>query len=100
MRTSVAILLWTLLGGPSVAPAALRPGADGGLAALGAFVGEWDGSGETYASPYSAAGPVGARTSCAWAPNHGFLVCDQGVRMAGKSENDLSIYTYDDSTRR
>lgn len=98
MRTSIAILLWTLLGSSTVLLTARRPRTNDGLEALDAFRGEWDGSGEMYATPYSKAGPAGARTSCSWAPNHGFLVCDQRVHLGTKPENDLSIYTYDDST--
>lgn len=103
MRSTAALFACALLAaGASRAVSAHRPHARDALDALDAlapFRGEWEGTGETYATPYSAAGMVRVRTSCEWTRNRGFLLCDQLIHEGGRTENDLSIYTYDDSTR-
>ena len=96
MRPIALLVVCALLAGSSLAIAAHRPSSDA-LDALAPFRGEWEGSGETYATPYSARGTSRAHTSCEWTRNHGFLLCDQMVHQNERTSNDLSIYTYDDS---
>lgn len=98
MRSTAALVACALLAGSSLAVAAHRLHTRDALGALAPFRGEWEGNGETYATPYSAAGTVRVHTSCEWTTNHGFLLCDQMVHGDGRTGNDLSIYTYDDSS--
>ncbi len=71
-----------------------------GIDALGAFLGMWEGKGTSKDSAYSKAGTNSAQTNCNWSPNHGFLVCDQIVHLPeGTTQNDLSIYTYNETDR-
>lgn len=99
-----AVIACLLLGGSSLALDAhrrpahpVRP-ASHALEALSAFRGEWEGSGEMYATPYSRPGTSRVHTSCEWTANHGFLLCDQMIHGVRGASNDLSIYTYDDSS--
>ena len=62
--------------------------------ALGAYLGQWTGQGKILDSPFSKAGNAGGETNCNWAPNRGFLVCDQKTYSPAGPSNDLSIYTY------
>jgi hypothetical protein len=69
--------------------------ADSALERLGAYLGEWDGTGTMKATPYSQAGTVSAKTTCEWSPNHDFFVCDQLTQTPDGPGADLSVYTYD-----
>jgi hypothetical protein len=46
-------------------------------------------------SDYSKAMPVSGVTTCAWSPNHVFVVCDQDLLTDGKPGRDLSVYAFD-----
>ena len=84
--------LSALASGPQAAPA------PDGLNKLGAFVGTWKSEGEMKDSAYSKAQPnITSEFTCQWSPNHGFMVCDQEVRSPNGINNDLSIYTFDES---
>ena len=99
MHLRATVIACALLGGSSLTLAAHRSRAPQALEALAPFRGEWEGSGETYATPYSTPGASRVRTSCEWTANRGFLLCDQMIHHDGRTSNDLSIYTYDDSSR-
>ena len=91
-----AIHSMTILAAAALASAPLF--AQGGLEALGAYAGVWQSKGVSHDTAYSKAGNNSAETRCNWSPNHGFLVCDQTVHPPdGGTQNDLSIYTYNDS---
>jgi len=66
---------------------------------LGAFVGKWEGTGEMVNSSYSQAGKNSGETNCNWSPSHGFLICDQTVHLPTGTQNDLSLYTYNESDK-
>jgi hypothetical protein len=74
-------------------------GATAPLEKLGAFVGKWQGSGEMVNSAYSQAGKNSGETNCSWSPSHGFLICDQTVHLPSGTQNDLSLYTYNESDK-
>lgn len=69
-----------------------KPGAD----TLGRWVGgKWIGNGTLVDSDYSKAMKVGGVTTCAWSPDHIFVVCDQAVKANDKPGRELSLYGYD-----
>ena len=63
---------------------------------LDRFTGTWQSQGVFVSTPYSAAGDATATTTCAWSGDHLFMICQQAVTMAGKRDDDLGIYTYDE----
>jgi hypothetical protein len=67
----------------------------GEIEKLAAFLGHWNASGEVKGSDSGKGGmKVSSEISCDWAPNHGFLICDQIIHAPDGDHNDLSIYTY------
>lgn len=64
---------------------------------LNRFVGTWHSHGTFVDGPYSKAGTATATTTCAWSGDHMFMICQQNVLMNGAPDNDLGIYTYDQS---
>ena len=64
---------------------------------LDRFSGTWHGQGTFVETPYSTAGTSSATTICAWAADHLFMICQQSVTLAGKRDDDVAIYSYDDA---
>jgi len=62
--------------------------------------GKWAGSGQFVDSDYSKANKASATTTCAWSPDHVFVICDQDIIFGGKPMHDLSIYTFDFKSNR
>jgi hypothetical protein len=100
MRKSAAILAMVALvvcaGAIGASRQAQAPAPRKEIEKLDAFVGEWTASGAMKDTAYSKAGPGSSRFTCAWAPNHGFLVCDQLIDLADGVANSLTIYTYNE----
>lgn len=94
MKRTVLILFVFVL---APMAAAGQSAAQSPIEKLGAYLGRWEGSGEMVNSAYSQAGKNSGVTTCNWSPNHGFLVCDQTVQLPGGTQNDLSLYTYNES---
>jgi hypothetical protein len=61
---------------------------------LNRWVGKWTSTGQFVDSAYSSANKASAVTTCAWSPDHIFLVCDQNINFGGTSLRDLSIYSF------
>src|SRR5258708_2747451 len=76
-----------------------QPATQSPVEKLGAFIGKWEGTGEMVNSPFSKGGKNSGETNCAWSPNHGYLVCDQIVHLPEGTQNDLSLYTYNESDK-
>src|SRR5437764_1983246 len=90
MKTLLPILLCVILA-PSLFAAEETAGD-----VLNRWVGgKWVGDGHLVDSAYSKAAKVSGVTTCAWSPNHVFLVCDQDVTFNGAPMRDLSIYVFD-----
>ncbi len=88
-RCLVAVMLCTSL---------LGFGADARSQAevLGRWVGgTWVGSGKFVETAYSQARTVSGATTCAWSPDHIFVVCDQDVMDGTAKMRLLSIYGFD-----
>ena len=63
---------------------------------LGRWVGgKWVGDAHFVDSEYSKAGTGGGVSTCAWPPDHVFVVCDQDVKDNGKAMRFLSVYSFD-----
>ncbi|HEV2352316.1 MAG TPA: hypothetical protein VG028_20980 [Terriglobia bacterium] len=93
------LILLTVL----IAPRAVAqtPTNSGELEKLSAFLGTWATKGEMRDTPYSKAqANITSVLTCQWAPNHGFLICDQVIHTPAGANNDLSVYTYNESTRQ
>jgi hypothetical protein len=61
------------------------------------FAGTWHSQGTFVDTPYSNAGTATATTTCAWSTDRLFMICQQAVNMGGKADDDLGIYSYDES---
>ena len=73
-------------------------GADSKLGAdtLGRWVGgKWSGEGSMVNTEFSKAMTVSGVTTCAWSPDHIFVICDQAVKANDKPGRQLSLYGYD-----
>ena len=70
-----------------------------GLDELNRFAGTWDSPGAFVDGPYSKAGSAKATTICAWSSDRIFMICQQQVTTATKTEHDLGIYSYDDAAK-
>lgn len=69
-----------------------KPGAD----TLNRWVGgKWVGAGQFADTDYSKANKASAVTTCAWSPDHIFVICDQDINFGGQPMHDLSIYASD-----
>lgn len=64
---------------------------------LDRFTGTWVSQGTFVETPYSTAGNSSATTVCSWSPDHLFMICPQSATMAGKRDDDVAIYSYDDA---
>lgn len=84
MRYAVAILALVLVG---VGP----------VDQLDRFSGTWHNQGTFVETPYSTAGTSSATTICSWSADHLFMICPQSVMMAGKRDDDVAIYSYDEA---
>ena len=66
---------------------------------LGRWVGgKWVGDAHFLDTDYSKAGSGGGVSTCAWSPDHIFVVCDQDVKDKGKAMRFLSVYSFDAMT--
>jgi len=92
MRTLLATLCLTLV---AVAASAARVSAADPIDSLDRFAGTWKSHGTFVDSPYGKAGPADATTTCVWSNGHTFLICQQSVTMAGTTNEDIALYTYD-----
>lgn len=69
-----------------------KPGAE----TLGRWVGgKWSGEGSMVNTEFSKAMTVSGVTTCAWSPDHVFVICDQAVKANDKPGRQLSLYGYD-----
>jgi len=69
-----------------------KPSAD----VLGRWVGgKWVGDAHFVDTDFSKAGTGGGVSTCAWSPDHIFVVCDQDVQDNGKAMRFLSVYSFD-----
>lgn len=84
MRYAVFILAFALL-------------AAGPIDQLDRFSGTWHGQGTFVETPYSTAGTSSATTICSWSADHLFMICQQSATLAGKRDDDVAIYSYDDA---
>jgi hypothetical protein len=64
---------------------------------LDRFAGTWQSEGTFVNTPYSKPGTSTATTTCAWSGDHLFMICQQIVTMGGKRDDDLGIYSYDET---
>ena len=64
---------------------------------LGRFEGTWKSQGTFVKTPYSDPGSSSASTTCTWSGDRLFMLCQQVVSMAGQRDDDLGIYTYDET---
>ena len=62
--------------------------------------GKWVGSGQFVDSDFSKANKTSAVTTCAWSPDHIFVVCDQDINFGGTPMRDLSIYAFATKTNK
>jgi hypothetical protein len=88
-----------LLIGCSVALSAAQatPGAD----VLNRWAGgKWVGEGKTVDSDYSKAGKANGVSTCAWSPDHVYVVCDQNIEADDGPLLLLSIYAFDPKTSK
>lgn len=73
------------------------PGAD----VLNRWVGgKWVGSGQFVESDFSKANKTSAVTTCAWSPDHIFVICDQDINFGGTPMRHLSIYAFAPQTNK
>ena len=103
MRKKIILtaILWT---GWSVVPGSVvarpTPTEVPGIDKLGVFLGHWRTTGEMRETNYSKARKKSDdEMICQWMPNHGFLICDQLIHRPQGTENELSIYTYNEKDR-
>jgi hypothetical protein len=62
--------------------------------------GKWVGNGQFVDSAYSSANKASAVTTCAWSPDHVFVICDQDINFGGTPMRDLSIYAFAPKTSK
>ena len=92
----VATALIALVIGTGMAHAADNSSAD----KIGAWAGHWKMQVEVKNTPTSHAHTLSYDSSCSWAPNHGYLVCDElAGKPDGAKENTLSIFAYSDADK-
>ena len=60
--------------------------------------GKWVGDSHFLDSDYSKAGTGGGVSTCAWSPDHIFVVCDQDAKDNGTAMRFLSVYSFDPVT--
>ena len=68
------------------------------LDALDRFAGTWQSQGTFVDTAYSSAGSASGTTTCAWSGDHMFMICQQVATLNGKRDDDVAIYSYDDSS--
>jgi len=88
-------LLWALI--ITVFCCSPLPAADSAASAdiLNHWVGgKWVSEGKFVDSEFSKANTAKAVTTCAWSPDHIFVICDQDIDFGGTPLRDLSIYTF------
>jgi hypothetical protein len=91
----ITVIAAALAGAPGWAAIADPGNSATGLAALERFQGTWNGQGSFVTTPYSRAATAHVVTTCAWSGDKLFMICQQVVALDGKSDDDVSIYSYD-----
>ncbi|HEY3675301.1 MAG TPA: hypothetical protein VGK84_04870 [Candidatus Tumulicola sp.] len=69
----------------------------GPLDQLDRFAGTWQTQGTFLTTPYSTAGTAAGTSSCAWSNDRQFMICQQNVTLSGKTDHDVTVYSYDDA---
>lgn len=93
----LAQLLFVLACSVALLAADATPGAD----VLNQWVGgKWVGSGQFVDSDFSKANKSSAVTTCAWSPDHIFVICDQDINFGGTPMRDLSVYAFASKTNK
>jgi hypothetical protein len=64
---------------------------------LNRLAGTWQSQGTFVETPYSSAGPASGTAVCAWSNDRVFMICQQSATLAGKRDDNVAIYSYDDS---
>jgi len=82
---SVALLFATVAAGP--------------IDQLDRFAGTWQTQGTFVETPYSTAGSATGTATCAWSTDHLYMICQQSNVLAGKQDDDVAIYSYDDASQ-
>lgn len=85
IAASAALLFATVAAGP--------------IDQLDRFAGTWQTQGTFVETPYSTAGAASGTATCAWATDHQYLICQQNNVLAGKPDDDVAIYSYDDAAQ-
>jgi hypothetical protein len=70
------------------------------LKKLDVWAGHWTTRGESKDTPYSRAESLSSEMTCAWAPHHGYLICDQTIAGKDGRINSLSVYTYSETEKK
>jgi hypothetical protein len=69
------------------------------LSKLDVWAGHWQTQGESFDSAFSSAGRLSSDMTCAWSPNHGYMLCDQLIVAPDGKMNSLSVYTYSETEK-
>jgi len=92
MRSLLAVMLACIVSVATAQKSSDKSGAD----VIGRWVGgKWVGDAHSVDTEYSKAGSGGGVSTCAWSPDHIFVVCDQDVEDNGKKMRFLSVYAFD-----
>jgi hypothetical protein len=75
------------------------PQATSELSKLDVWAGHWKTQGDSMDSAFSSAGKLSSDMTCAWSPNHGYMLCDQLIDASNGKMNSLSVYTYSDTEK-
>ena len=73
--------------------------AAGPIDQLDRFAGTWQTQGTFVETPYSTAGTASGTATCAWSTDHQYMICQQNNVLAGKQDDDVAIYSYDDAAQ-
>ncbi len=72
----------------------------GELEKLDVWSGHWTTRGESKDTPYSRAESLSSEMTCTWAPNHGYLICDQTIAGKDGRVDSLSVYTHSETEKK
>lgn len=92
----IALALAAVFLGAGMAHAADTSSAD----KIGVWAGRWKMQVQVKNTPFSHARTMSYEASCAWAPNHGYMICDNlASKPDGAKENTLSVFAYSDAEK-
>ena len=92
MRSLLAVMLAYIVSVATAQKSSDKSGAD----VIGRWVGgKWVGDAHSVDTEYTKAGSGGGVSTCAWSPDHIFVVCDQDVEDNGQKLRFLSVYAFD-----